>query len=107
MTSYPRDGRTGVEPSRPEPTVLGCDCSRITMLDEQALDALVRLQLTARRLGATLRLENASPALADLIELAGLADVLIIDSRVEVHREVEQREEVGVDEEVHRGDDAV
>jgi anti-anti-sigma regulatory factor len=104
-----------VEPLRPEPNVLGCDCSRITELDEQALDALVRLQLVARRMGATVRLDNASPALADLIELAGLADVLRVApnpgaaraSGVEVDGEIEEREEVGVDEEVHRGDGAV
>jgi hypothetical protein len=112
-----------VEPLLPEPTVVGCDVSRITVADRHALEALARLQLAARRLGATIHLRNASPALADLIEFAGLADVLVVDptnpadcefdyyfdglSGVEMDRQVEQREEVRVDEEVHRGDDPV
>jgi hypothetical protein len=115
-----------VEPLFPEPTVVGCDVSRITVADQGALEALARLQLAARRLGATIHLRNASPAFADLIELAGLADVLIVDptdptdpagqdrdcsfdlvSGVEVDRQVEEGEEIRVDEEVHRGDDPV
>jgi hypothetical protein len=112
-----------VEPQLPEPTVVGCDVSRITVADQDALEALARLQLAARRLGATIHLRNASPALADLIELTGLADVLVVDpteptdpaeptdcdlfSGVEVDRQVEEREEIRVDEEVHRGDDPV
>jgi hypothetical protein len=109
-----------VEPPLPEPTIVGCDVSRITVADQHALEALARLQLTARRLGATIHLYNACPALADLIDLAGLADVLVVDptepadaiepiqlSGVEVDRKVEEREEIRVDEEVHRGDDAV
>lgn len=114
-----------MEPLLPEPTVVGCDVSRITVADRDALEALARLQLAARRLGATIHLRNASPALADLIELTGLAGVLVVDptaptdpgdcddfsvdlfSGVEVDRQVEQREEIRVDEEVHRGDDPV
>jgi hypothetical protein len=104
-----------VEPLFPEPTVVGYDVSRITVADQDALEALARLQLAARRLGATIHLRNASPALADLIELAGLADVLVVDptdptdpvSGVEVDRQVEEREEIRVDEEVHRGDGPV
>jgi ABC-type transporter Mla MlaB component len=97
---------TGVEPPLPEPTVVGCDVSRITEPDECALDALARLQLTARRLGAIIHLHNTTPALADLIELAGLADVLIVESGVEVDRQIEEREEIRVDEEVHPRDDS-
>lgn len=113
-----------MEPQLPEPTVVGCDVSRITVADQGALEALARLQLAARRLGATIHLRNASPALADLIQLTGLADVLVVDptdpddptdcdrsfdlfSGVEVDRQVEEREEIRVDEEVHRGDDPV
>ncbi len=68
-----------MEPQLPEPTVVGCDVSRITVADQGALEALARLQLAARRLGATIHLRNASPALADLIQLTGLADVLVVD----------------------------
>ena len=81
--------------------------SRVREPDARTLDALARLQLTARRLGASIRVLHADPALVDLIRLAGLADVLsIVDSGVEVDRQVEEREKVRVDEEVHRGDGA-
>jgi len=98
-----------VEPREPAPAVvIDLDVSRIGEPDEVVLETLARLQLTARRLGATVRLRNASPALADLIECAGLADVLVrAESGVEVDRQIEEREQVGVDEEVHPGDGAV
>lgn len=84
-----------------------CDVSQITEPDELALEVLARLQLTARRLGVSIRLHNAGAALVDLLILAGLSDVLVVaESGVEPDRKVEEREEVGVDEEVHRGDDA-
>lgn len=91
--------------------------SGITDPDAVALDALARLQLTARRFGVTIRLQNAGPDLARLIECAGLADVLIVcdaggagdagSSGVEVDRQVEEGEQGRVDEEVHGGDGAV
>jgi len=68
-----------VEPPLPEPTVLRCDVSLITAPDECALDVLARLQLIARRLGATIQLHNVPPVLVDLIELTGLTDVLVVD----------------------------
>lgn len=84
------------------------DVSRIAEPDEPVLDALARLQLTARRLGVAIRLHNACPLLVDLIDIAGLADVLVVTaSDVEVDRQVEEREEVGIDEVVLRGDDTV
>jgi anti-anti-sigma regulatory factor len=86
---------------------LVCDVSQITEPDELALEALARLQLSAQRLGVSIRLHNAGAALVDLLVLAGLSDVLVVaESGVEPDREVEEREEVGVDEEVHRSDDA-
>ena len=84
-----------------------CDVSGIVEPDELALEALARLQLTAQRLGVSIRLHNAGAALVDLLALAGLSDVLVVaESGVEANRKVEERKEVGVDEEVHRGDDA-
>ena len=84
---------------------LACDVSQITEPDERALEALARLQLTAQRLGVSIRLHNAGSALVDLVALVGLSDVLVCsESGVEVNRQIEEREEVGVDEEVHRGD---
>lgn len=97
-----------METPEPERIVLHCDVSGLTDPDAFALDALSRLQLTARRFGVTIRLHNAGRALADLIAWAGLSDVLeVVGSVVEVDGQVEQREQIGVDEEVHRGDGAV
>jgi hypothetical protein len=88
--------------------------SALADADELALEALVRLQLTARRLGRTVRLRNASAQLVDLLALVGLTDVLPVvgdadapycgSSGVEVNGQVEQRKQVGVDEVVDRGD---
>ena len=88
-----------------EPIVI--DVSLIAAPDEPTLDTLARLQLTARRLGGTIRIRNACPRLVDLIDIAGLADVLVVCESVQVDGEVEEREEVGVDEEVLRDDGAV
>lgn len=88
-----------------EPIVI--DVSRIAAPDEPALDTLARLQLTARRLGGTIRIRNACPRLVDLIEIAGLADVLVVWESVQVYGQVEEREEIGIDEEVLRDDGPV
>jgi anti-anti-sigma regulatory factor len=85
-------------PSEANPVV--CDVSAITDPDRAALDALVRLALTARRMGTAIELRNACPELIDLIQIAGLADVLVTratagesSSVVEVDGQVEQCEE--------------
>jgi ABC-type transporter Mla MlaB component len=44
--------------------------------DAAAVDALARLALLVRRCGCEIRLQNASAELVDLIDLAGLSDVL-------------------------------
>jgi len=44
--------------------------------DAVTVDALARLQLAARRRGCRVRLQNASPALLDLVAFMGLTDVL-------------------------------
>jgi hypothetical protein len=90
------------------PPLVACDVSKIVHPNEEALDTLARLQLTARRLGTSIRLYNASPLLADLVEIAGLREVLVVvPSGVDVHGQAEQREELWIDEEVLRGDRAV
>ena len=91
--------------------------SALTKADEHAIEALARLQLAAQRVGTSIRLRNASAELVDLLALFGLSDVLPVvdscDSRgsagsgVEMHGQVEQREQIRVDEEVDRGDTAV
>jgi hypothetical protein len=55
--------------------VIVCDV-RALAADARTVDALARLQLTARRLGAQIRLVRASPELDDLLRFLGLADVV-------------------------------
>jgi hypothetical protein len=70
-------------------------------VDIRTVDALARLQLTARRLGWELRLRYPPRELVELIDLVGLTDVL----RVEPVRKPEEREQpVDVEERVQRGD---
>jgi hypothetical protein len=102
------------EANPPEPSAVVCDVGQIVDPDGPALDALVRLALTARRMGTSVELRNACPILVDLITIAGLTDVLVVggdpgegSSVVEVDGQIEQREERGVDEEVLGGDGPV
>jgi hypothetical protein len=77
------------------------------------LNALARLQVTARRLGGTIRIQPESRELARLLTLAGLGNVIacggVIASPggllVEPHRQPEPREECGGVEEVVDVDD--
>jgi mannose-6-phosphate isomerase-like protein (cupin superfamily)/ABC-type transporter Mla MlaB component len=57
-------------------TVVRCDVSEVEP-DAVCVDALARLQLAARRRGCCVCLENASPALLELVELMGLTHVLV------------------------------
>jgi anti-anti-sigma regulatory factor len=57
-----------------------------------SIDLLARLQLEARRRGVDVKLRVLSPALRELIALAGLEEAL----RVEVERQPDEREK-GVD----------
>jgi len=67
------------------------------------VDALARLQLAARRSGYELAVTEAPSDLLELIELAGLSDLL----GVEPLRQAEQREErLGVEEERELPDSA-
>jgi hypothetical protein len=76
--------------------------------DLALVDALMRLQLTARRRGWTVALRGATTDLRDLLALVGLADVLVLDPplgrRGEPCREAELGEQLGVDEVVQPGD---
>ena len=69
--------------------VLVCDVAAVTRPDAGTIEALARLQLTARRLGGQVRLRHPSRELRELLALSGLADAL----RVEPGRQAEQREE--------------
>jgi hypothetical protein len=85
--------------------VLGVDAGGLAPT-EQTLDGLLRLQLRARRLGASLELRNASPGLVDLLRFTGLTEVLPVEweSGLDPHREVEERKEARVDEELDARD---
>ena len=91
----------------PQTSIVVVDVSALTEPDPVILDALVRLQLAAQRLGTSIRLQNPCHELVDLLVLVGLSDVLPVDcdgSGVEMDRQVEHREEVLVDEEVDTRD---
>lgn len=70
-------------------------------MDIATVDALARLQLTARRLGWRLRLRNVSVELGELIELAGLTGVLGVEP---VGQPEEGEVTLDVEERVQRGD---
>ena len=68
--------------------------------DLATVDALIRFQLVARRAGGRVRVDDASDELRDLLELAGLAEVLGLEPR----GEPELREQLRVEEVVQPGD---
>jgi hypothetical protein len=72
-----------------------CDVGHVHRADLETVDALARACLNARRFGVRLRVVNASRELQQLIQFAGLEEVL--DGRG--RRQTEQREEpLGVEE---------
>ena len=89
-------------------TVVGCDGTQVAIRtlrgpgppDLTVVDQLARLALDARRLGARVVLADVTPALIELLELAGLV--------VEVAGEPERREQAlgieEVEEELHPDD---
>jgi hypothetical protein len=77
------------------PTVIPYDVGGLSA-NVRTIGALARLQLMAKRLGFEIRLRDASHELLQLVDLAGLGDVL----RVEAGRQPEEREDaLGVEEE--------
>jgi ABC-type transporter Mla MlaB component len=56
--------------------VVVCDVAALVDPDAVTVDALARLQLTARRFGRQVRLRHASGHLQDLLGLTGLSDVV-------------------------------
>jgi anti-anti-sigma regulatory factor len=61
--------------------VVTCDIGQLSGRAASIIDALARMQLTARRCGGVIRLRRADPALVELLELVGLADVLGVCDR--------------------------
>ena len=85
------------------PITIDLDVSGLAA-DVLTVDALARLQLSARRRGRLLRLVDASGELQELIALVGLRDVLGVESQ----RQPEQGEQrVGVEEECELDDPAL
>ena len=74
---------------------LVCDAGAIVTPDAVAVDALARLQLTARRSGRELRVRRASRELQDLVAFMGLGGVVPLSagSGLEPGRQTEEREQ--------------
>lgn len=84
--------------------VLVCD-ARELQPDVVTVEALARMQLTARRLGRRIELRGVTPQLGALLSFVGLADVLLGRGPL---RQAEEREQpCRVEERVDRGDAAV
>jgi ABC-type transporter Mla MlaB component len=82
-----------------------CDVATLVDPDAATIDALARLQLTARRLGCRVLLRDACGELQQLLAFAGLAHVLPLVLRVETSRQTEEREQASrVEEETDPGD---
>ena len=95
---------------RATPNLVICDVTALTEPDLETVDAIARLELTARRQGARLLLVHAREDLCRLLALAGLRDVVRVGSvlGLERGREPEQREQMrGVEEEARPDDPAV
>jgi ABC-type transporter Mla MlaB component len=84
-----------------------CDVRALVDPDAVAVDALARLQLTARRLGRQVRLRHACGELEDLLALMGLRGVVspCAGSAVEPRGQAKQGEQArGVEEEADPAD---
>ncbi len=84
-----------------------CDVGALGDPDAVTVDALARLQLTARRLGRQIWLHQACGRLRELLTLMGLTDVVPLApaSRLEPGSQAEEREPPGgIEEEADPGD---
>ena len=73
------------------------DCGDVTEPSLATVGALARMQLNAKRSGCTIEIENAGPALLELLDLAGLAALLLkgqgkAEQREQARRVEEERE---------------
>jgi ABC-type transporter Mla MlaB component len=87
--------------------VVVCDVGAIVDPDVSTIDALARLQLTARRLGRGISLSHASRELQELLVLMGLRDAVPLDAALPLQSsgEPEEREKaLRVEEETDPGD---
>ncbi len=84
-----------------------CDVGALTKPDAAAVDALARLQLTARRHGREIRIRDACEGLSELLGWMGLARVVPLYRGLpfEHGRQAEEREQAGgVEEEADPAD---
>jgi len=74
---------------------LVCDVATIVEPDAVTVDALARLQLTARRLGRRVRVEHASAELRGLLTFMGLSDAVPLSERsgLEARRQTKEGEQ--------------
>jgi len=88
--------------------ILVVDVRTLTEPDLGTIEVLARLQLTARRLGATIRLGHTCDQMRDLLACSGMGELLPLDadSSVDGDRLAEERKELLVDEEVDPRDPA-
>jgi ABC-type transporter Mla MlaB component len=72
-----------------------CDVGAVVDPDGVTIDALARLQLTARRLGRDIGLRHASRELQELLDFVGLSGAIPLSagSRIEARGQAEEREE--------------
>ena len=57
-------------------SLIVCDVGTLVTPDAVVVDALARLQLTAKRYGAEVRVRDACADLVELLELSGLSQVI-------------------------------
>lgn len=84
-----------------EGAVVVCEVSGIAEPSAITVETLARLRLTARRLGADIRVRGAHARLRQLLAFVGLDGIVPIDggipidggSALEPHRQAEQREQ--------------
>ena len=95
---------------RATPKLVICDVTALTEPDLETVDALARLELTARRQGARLLLVEACEDLFRLLAFAGLRDAVLVDRPLplELQRQTEQGDQLrGVEEEARPDDPAL
>jgi ABC-type transporter Mla MlaB component len=71
-------GRVCALLERGAPRIALCDVRGVPA-DAVTVDALAQLQLAARRRGCEVRLQNATRDLRELVDLMGLAEVVVED----------------------------
>jgi len=85
--------------------VVICDVGEIGDPDIVTVDALARLQLTARRHGRQIRLRDACDELQELLALVGLSDVVVLTGGAQPGGKTEERKQTrGVEKRVDPGD---